>query len=222
MNLSQHLQQLRQQHGFSQEELASRLRVARQTISKWETGQALPELPSLLDLCDLYGISLDHLVRHDDCTPAAPASLPESDPLTHFILCAKRATYAAHGAEIPLSLPGCHEYAFASGDWRYQDIYCGSSHFSGSETVWHRDVPVWRMSYAGHVTGEPFSGDFLKEALLLGTEAQPCRGPQFYHRGDWTYLCRSEGTLEWICGQEQIFYREHPVYELRFHGMSIR
>jgi len=53
---------LRKQKGLSQEELANRLNVSRQTISKWEVGDSTPEMEKLIAISDLFGISLDELV----------------------------------------------------------------------------------------------------------------------------------------------------------------
>ena len=222
MNLSEKLQLLRQQHGYSQEELAHRLRAARQTISKWETGQVVPELNRLVDLCDLYCVSLDRLVRGDDCTPPMAGNPLPQDELTGFLLRAKRATYAAHAPESGSSRPTSHDFLYEEGSWRYLDSYFGSSHFSGQETVWHREQPVWSMNYAGRVIAEPFSGDFLKEALLHGTPAEPYRGPGLYRHGDWTYTSRSQGAPEWFQGSECIYYQNNLVYELSFHGTALK
>lgn len=66
MNLGQNLQFLRRlRGGMTQEELAERLDVSRQTVSKWETQQAYPEMDKLLALCDLFSCTLDQLVRED-------------------------------------------------------------------------------------------------------------------------------------------------------------
>lgn len=48
MNLKEKLQFLRKQNGYSQEQLADKIGIARQTISKWENGQAVPELNGLI------------------------------------------------------------------------------------------------------------------------------------------------------------------------------
>ena len=60
------LQTLRAAAGFSQEQLAERLDVARQTISKWELGISTPELSKLVELSELFGVSLDQLARGKD------------------------------------------------------------------------------------------------------------------------------------------------------------
>lgn len=218
MKLSDNLQLLRQQHGLSQEALADQLHVARQTISKWETGQVVPELSSLVILCDLYRISLDRLVRGDDCAPCSMQANTSADEQIDFLLRAKRATYAGHGSEASPCRPSSHDYLFEELPWRYHDSYLGSSHFAGEEALWHNDTPVWSMNYVGRVLAEPFSGDFLKEALLRGTPQQPYRGPQLYQHGDWTYHCHTEGSFDWFSGHEEIFFGDVLVYECCFHG----
>ncbi len=56
------LYNLRKQKGLSQEELANRLNVSRQTVSKWEIGDSTPDMEKLIAISDLFDISLDELV----------------------------------------------------------------------------------------------------------------------------------------------------------------
>ena len=65
MSFSEKLIKLRKQHGFSQEELGYKLNVTRQTVSKWEVGQTVPEMNKLISLSQIYGISLDELTNED-------------------------------------------------------------------------------------------------------------------------------------------------------------
>lgn len=66
MSLGQNLQFLRRmRNGMTQEELAERLNVSRQTVSKWELDVACPEMSKLIELCALFSCSLDQLVRED-------------------------------------------------------------------------------------------------------------------------------------------------------------
>lgn len=65
MKLSDKIITLRNQKGYSQEELAEFLDVSRQSISKWETGVTTPEIDKLMQLCDIFGISLDVLLRDE-------------------------------------------------------------------------------------------------------------------------------------------------------------
>lgn len=63
MTLHETIYALRTERGLSQLELAEALDVSRQSISKWETGAAVPELEKLIKLSDVFGITLDELVR---------------------------------------------------------------------------------------------------------------------------------------------------------------
>ena len=65
MTLGEKISKLRVTNKMSQGDLAEKLNVSRQSISKWETNASVPELDKLIQLCDLFGISLDELVRSD-------------------------------------------------------------------------------------------------------------------------------------------------------------
>ena len=56
------LQSLRKEQGFTQEQLAERIGVARRTVSRWETGANLPDLDVLVELSDLYAVDLRELL----------------------------------------------------------------------------------------------------------------------------------------------------------------
>ena len=62
MEFGNKLYELRKERGLSQEELASRLDVTRQTVSKWEVGDSTPDLDKLVLMAELFEISLDELV----------------------------------------------------------------------------------------------------------------------------------------------------------------
>ena len=68
MEFHNKLYNLRKQKGLSQEELANRLNVSRQTISKWEVGDSTPDMEKLIAISDMFDISLDELVM--DKVPA--------------------------------------------------------------------------------------------------------------------------------------------------------
>ena len=63
MTLGERSCQYRIQRRLSQQEVAERLDVSRQSVSKWETDGAVPELDKLVKLCELFEVSLDELVR---------------------------------------------------------------------------------------------------------------------------------------------------------------
>ena len=224
MNLSQKLLQLRRRQGLSQEALAEKMGAARQTISKWENDQAQPELDALVRLSELYGVSLDWLVKSgNNCAGEVnPNAMTNRDTLIAFLLRAKRSTYAAKGKESAPSRPSSHDFVYCEGDYAYLDTYIGGECFAGEEAVWRDGVPVWAMNYAGRVLKQGFSGDFLKEALMHGTKEMPYRGPALYMKGDYTYHCRAEGTLDWFAGEEEILLRGGRIYECRFGGGKIK
>lgn len=80
MELYEKLYELRRASGMSQEELAEKLGVSRQAVSKWESGTTQPELSKLIELSKLYSVSVDELLslehakEQQDSTPAAPAA----------------------------------------------------------------------------------------------------------------------------------------------------
>lgn len=66
MKLGEKLQQLRKQSGLSQEQLAARITVSRQAVSKWELGDATPEVDKLLALARTFGVTTDELLSEDE------------------------------------------------------------------------------------------------------------------------------------------------------------
>lgn len=80
MTFSEKLVGLRRKAGLSQEELASRLEVSRQAVSKWESGQTLPDLERAAALSRLFGVSLDYLLKEELEAPEAPQPEPAAPP----------------------------------------------------------------------------------------------------------------------------------------------
>lgn len=74
--LSEKIRELRRTKGLSQEELADKLNVSRQAVSKWETSAAVPTTETLIELADCFGVSLDYLLR-DDCSHKQSKRPPE-------------------------------------------------------------------------------------------------------------------------------------------------
>ena len=74
MEFHNRLYTLRKQKGLSQEELANRINVSRQTISKWEIGDSTPDMEKLIALGDLFEVSLDELVLGKGMTERSPLS----------------------------------------------------------------------------------------------------------------------------------------------------
>lgn len=72
MTLGERLIQLRAKAGLSQDDLAERLGVSRQSVSKWENNVSVPDLDKLVKLGEVFGVSLDELVRGNVPGPADP------------------------------------------------------------------------------------------------------------------------------------------------------
>ena len=77
MTLGERICQYRTERRLSQQEVAEKLEVSRQSVSKWETDGAVPELDTLVKLCELFEVSLDELVRGEK--PQGPdAEVPDA------------------------------------------------------------------------------------------------------------------------------------------------
>ena len=65
MDLGSRIKQARETLNLSQDELAEKLAISRQAISKWETGKSYPDIETILKLSDIFNLSLDELVKGD-------------------------------------------------------------------------------------------------------------------------------------------------------------
>ena len=83
MRLEEKLTVLRKESRYTQLDLAEKVRVSRQAISKWETGRALPSAENLKYLSELFGVSVDYLLS-DDMTeePKPKEQEPAPEPQT--------------------------------------------------------------------------------------------------------------------------------------------
>lgn len=73
--ISRNIQAARKALGLTQEDLAGRLGVARQTVAKWESGESLPDLENAYALAKLLGVSVDDLIAHNEATTGYPIPL---------------------------------------------------------------------------------------------------------------------------------------------------
>ena len=142
--------------------------------------------------------------------------------VTEFLIRAKRATYAGKGAESVSSRPASHDLEYSEGELTYIDTYLGGEKFAGEEALWRSGSPFWSMNYVGRVTGENFSGDFLKAALLEVPADKPFRGPAHYEDGGYAYICEVDGDADWFSGREVITLNGVQIYECLFHGGTIK
>ena len=84
MTLAEKILELRTARALSQGDLAERLEVSRQSVSKWETGQSVPDLDKIIKLADLFGVSVDELVR-ENAQPQAEQPQPEPPPQVVYV-----------------------------------------------------------------------------------------------------------------------------------------
>lgn len=222
---SDNFRQLLDRRKISCEEIAERLGISRQAVSKWSSGAALPDINNLMALSELLRVTTDSLLK--DKSPCDGAgengALSCEEKLISFILEAGRKTYAGKGAESAApSRPFAHDLSYEKDGFLYIDSYVGGGNFSGEEIVYEAGKPVWAMNYTGRTLSEGFSGDFLKEALLLRPEDKPYRGPELYTSGDFTYHSAVTGGFRWFQGQEEIYLSGEKIYECFYHGGVVK
>ena len=85
MTLGENIVRLRTQRNWSQGDLADALDISRQSVSKWETDASVPELEKLLKLSELFGVTLDALVRGEDTPRSEPAAAEAQNAPSSFV-----------------------------------------------------------------------------------------------------------------------------------------
>ena len=86
MRLGEKIQVLRKQRDISQEQLAERLSVSRQAISKWETGESLPDVENILQLSNIFDVTTDYLLKtyYDEQPTVVNPTVPNFQTSTDF------------------------------------------------------------------------------------------------------------------------------------------
>ncbi|MBO5281992.1 MAG: helix-turn-helix transcriptional regulator [Lachnospiraceae bacterium] len=220
MEFKEKLQLLRTTMKLSQEELANKLAISRQSITKWENGQSFPDIQNLIQLSEIFKVSIDRLVKENDTCMVnlfGNENYPKQDIRT-FLVRAKKSTYAAGENEILPSKPNSHDFRYEEGDYLYKDSYLGNQKFIGEECIWIKNNPVWAMNYYGQSLNENFNISFLKDVLSHVSVSMPFRGPEFYQKGDYIYQCQIQGDFEYFTGEEKIYCKQEKAYICTFHG----
>ena len=153
MTMGEKILNLRKARGWSQEELADRVGVTRQAVSRWESGSAKPDADKIIAICDLFGVSADYLLRvsYNGESGQAVHSEPRDTELGKFF----RSLTLKQWGGIGLSVLGCLVllglrliYLFSNTNYSYSDFYrdyYGFSAFLRCEEV----LGIW---YAGLAT----------------------------------------------------------------------
>ena len=103
MNFGEKLFELRKEKKLSQEEVADRLNVSRQTVSKWETNQSVPDFDKIMPLCELFEIGVEELL-----TGKKPEE-PENSEKEESIKLPTREEIRRKSAEIEIGRASCRE-----------------------------------------------------------------------------------------------------------------
>lgn len=83
IKLADRLVALRKENGYSQEVLAEKLGLSRQSISKWERAEASPDTDNLIALAQVYNMTLDELLGNDESAPKKATKVKEKTPMTN-------------------------------------------------------------------------------------------------------------------------------------------
>lgn len=85
MTFDEKLMNLRKSRGWSQEELGDKLGVTRQTVSKWELGTTTPEMEKLAQMSELFGVSIDELVKGGEYNETKSEQFPTTEKKSRFV-----------------------------------------------------------------------------------------------------------------------------------------
>jgi transcriptional regulator with XRE-family HTH domain len=223
MELKEKIQILRKDKNLSQEKLADMLNISRQAVQKWEIGETFPDIENLVSLSKIFGVSLDKLLKDEECVNFDKSEEYAQDDIRKFLIEAKKNTYAGNANEEKISSrPGSHDLKYKQGDYEYFDTYLGGNRFIGEEAVFYKNQPIWAMNYKGIEINDKFSGSFLKEALSNIDPNRPYRGMEIYKEGNYTYVCSVEGTFEDFHGEEIMYCENEKVYTCNFCGGIVK
>ena len=132
MNMADRIQYLRKTNGISQEELADKVGVSRQAVSKWESEQSLPDLGKIITMSDYFGVTTDYILKGIE--PVADKEQKSSE-LTSKIL------YIASTAFVVIGL-----FSAFAGWYEKQTM----------DTVWGSMI-IQAIGIAGYFIGRLFS-----------------------------------------------------------------
>ena len=112
MDFGEKLSAARKAKDFSQEELAAKIEVSRQAISKWETGSAQPETANVLKLCEILEVSPNELFGFEEKVPAPKNKNKEKSAMKFLIICALIILFFAYLGMVGKSNPNVNSIRF--------------------------------------------------------------------------------------------------------------
>ncbi|MDD4211967.1 MAG: helix-turn-helix transcriptional regulator [Bacilli bacterium] len=95
--------EMRKEKGWTQDEVAQKLNVSPQAVSKWENDLSYPDVTILVDIANLFGTSVDHLLGKDDVQTATMVAKAEKKPLNQMLL--KVIVNSSDGDKVRINLP---------------------------------------------------------------------------------------------------------------------
>ena len=98
----------RKKNGWTQEELAQKLGVSRQSVSKWESAGAIPDLKKIIQLADLFGVSTDYLLK-DEVEKENTETICDTDCELHRVSMEEANTYMDEKKKAAPMLANCRK-----------------------------------------------------------------------------------------------------------------
>lgn len=207
MTMAEKILALRKKAGLSQEELADKLGVSRQAVSRWEMGSAFPDAPNILGLSRLFGVSTDYLL-YDECE-TAQASRPAGGTIEN----APAYLNAVFAGAVTLSA-GVLVLQFINAAYFQSDVLCLAGTLlsalvaGGFEVIWRvlgPQDPAGRGKRARFYVAAVWMGAYFPLRLVLACAAR------LYPRPYSSLAFSGLVLLAWVlagCGTMAYFWRE--------------
>lgn len=125
MTFGEKLQKLRKARAWTQEQLAERLGVSRQSLSKWESDAVLPDTANVIALADLFGVSMDYLLLNKEhAQETVPMGMPEGEeePATQGVIQVIQLVPPRKQAPPAALILGCILLILGAAVWLYFNI----------------------------------------------------------------------------------------------------
>ncbi|MEM4835204.1 MAG: DUF5680 domain-containing protein [Ferroplasma sp.] len=152
----------------------------------------------------------------------SPCTSMDEEEVIKFLGEARIKGYASGKAYSPGRIEGFKEFSYADGKLKYTDMYSGSIFFSGQETIFDNNTPVWGMVYYGGILNDDYDAsevyDFLRKALRDIPADLPLRGKEIFSGTKFVYKNSVQGDIWHFIGYEEIEHMENTIYELHYSG----